>query len=122
MAPLVVPLQKRPSGPPTQTDVEQLAVALAAVTPDPYDSCRVKMRWRSDTGEALLRLRVAAPDGRLVCRWRRWAPYETDGSAIRALELAADAVRAAAASGSWAGWNEGTPPYLPFLFTPRSSR
>jgi len=108
--------------PVTAQDIARLAEAIALVTPDAFDHSRVIVRYRSDTGELLVRLRVAGPDAKLVCRWRRWAPHESGRSAVRALELAGEAVRAVAASGSWDGWAEGQPPYLPFLHTPPQPR
>lgn len=90
-----------------------LREAVAPLVPDPDDCRAVRVRWRRDTGELLVQLRVKDASGRMVHRWRRWAPHESGRSAERAMHLAAAALRSS--GGEWPGWSTGAPPYLPFL-------
>lgn len=93
--------------------MNDLREAIGLLVPDPTDSRMVRVRWRSDTGELLVQLRVSESPARLVHRWRRWAPHESGRSIAKAMRLATEAIRAE--RGAWAGWSTGAPPYLPFL-------
>ncbi len=100
-------------------DAEAVAEAVAALGVDPHNGRRVRVRWRTDNGEVLIRLCLPGPGGD-VRRWRRWNQHDVGGDFRRGMSLCAAAVRAAAA-GDWSGWSTGDPPFFPFLHHPVST-